>query len=404
MRSGWISLTAPTSVVLPTPKPPATRILIAVGQRLAAPSAQSARRPSSTALNMLIVGHVRSAGPGLAGPRISSAVEQVAEQHPDGARPAGRGGRRSPPPRWARWQSRRIARCSGLQPGVRCRRGRRRPATSEIEVEAAAGRARSGRGSSRTGRTTGPASSSSQCSPLGLARDAVMPRSPLLPRLRGPRGARYWPTRVTSMAISYAIRPMSASCARSTARQAPCPPAVTKRNASPSRRWSAGPARRRIARRRPGPGSASRPPPPHRCSASSRLQPGGGRHEQAVGGQHDRLLGLLDPADQIVEQPGRGRSMPAPWCHVVRLPADCVVPMIAAVGPLSVPRPTRVGAATCRRAASIARDACRPASARHRRICSGSGVVRRRGSSGPSAGAAARGWPAAPAAAAPSPG
>ena len=33
VRSGRISLTDPTSVVLPAPKPPATRILMAVGSR-----------------------------------------------------------------------------------------------------------------------------------------------------------------------------------------------------------------------------------------------------------------------------------------------------------------------------------------------------------------------------------
>src|SRR5262249_22321665 len=42
---------------------------------------------------------------------------------------------------------------------------------------------------------------------------------------------RYWPTRVTSIAISYAMSPMSACCAASTARQAPWPAAVTNRNA-----------------------------------------------------------------------------------------------------------------------------------------------------------------------------
>ena len=35
VRSGRVSLTAPTMVVLPTPKPPATRILIAVGSGVA---------------------------------------------------------------------------------------------------------------------------------------------------------------------------------------------------------------------------------------------------------------------------------------------------------------------------------------------------------------------------------
>lgn len=43
--SGSISLTAPTKVVLPTPKPPATRILIPVGRESAPGASESFEEP-----------------------------------------------------------------------------------------------------------------------------------------------------------------------------------------------------------------------------------------------------------------------------------------------------------------------------------------------------------------------
>src|SRR6201991_1024772 len=55
--SGRISLTAPTRVVLPTPKPPAIRILIAVGTARARPSVVA--EPMDHRLENVVVGRGR---------------------------------------------------------------------------------------------------------------------------------------------------------------------------------------------------------------------------------------------------------------------------------------------------------------------------------------------------------
>ena len=56
-------------------------------------------------------------------------------------------------------------------------------------------------------------------------------------------------------------------------------------------------------------------------------QPSGGGHQQAVGGEHDRVLGLLHPADQVVQQPGQvgARSRLLRHCRplLARLVSPC---------------------------------------------------------------------------------
>src|SRR3954466_13072691 len=77
VRSGLVSDTAPTSVVLPAPNPPATRILIAVGIFLEGPESIDHRLVHPQVLHVdlrlgFLYGH-------------ECPVEQVAEEHPDGA-------------------------------------------------------------------------------------------------------------------------------------------------------------------------------------------------------------------------------------------------------------------------------------------------------------------------------
>src|SRR5262245_20976592 len=83
VSSGWISLTAPTSVVLPTPKPPAMRILSATGMSSSsgAPVAPSKGakaiedRLENTLGGLVVRRHGRS------GPDVAP-VEEIAEQDP----------------------------------------------------------------------------------------------------------------------------------------------------------------------------------------------------------------------------------------------------------------------------------------------------------------------------------
>src|SRR6478609_10273892 len=83
VRSGSISETVPTRVVLPAPKPPATRILIALGS-LTCPASrlECAESIEHRPVQALVV-HVRLRMRFLQGDE--SLVQQVAEQDTDGA-------------------------------------------------------------------------------------------------------------------------------------------------------------------------------------------------------------------------------------------------------------------------------------------------------------------------------
>ena len=169
---------------------------------------QSARSPLITALRMSSSG---SCGRGAAvrACEIEPVGEQVAEQDPDDPERRGRARRRARRPRSAPGASARIARCSGC----RCDGPRRRPAarrtTNAIRSNAPPSRGGPGRRSSRTG---GP--------PDRRRRRASRAcRGASAGHRRAPAGrcsvrageVMFWPTRVTSIAISYATRPMSAS-------------------------------------------------------------------------------------------------------------------------------------------------------------------------------------------------
>ena len=125
--------------------------------------------------------------------------------------------------------------------------------------------------SSRTGGP--PARRRRRASRAGRARSAGIAPHRRTPRRRS-GAVRFWPTRVTSIAISYAIRPMSAS-AVGEHRQAG---ALAGGGDEQERRLHLddGLAHRRrpgSAGWRPGPGSGSRPPSP----TGARRPPGSGR-------------------------------------------------------------------------------------------------------------------------------
>src|SRR5215475_3762895 len=80
VSSGWISLTAPTSVVLPTPNPPATRIFRATGSASASTPVSEGPKAIEDRLEYALVRDCRRRN---RGPRPDVApVEQIAEQHP----------------------------------------------------------------------------------------------------------------------------------------------------------------------------------------------------------------------------------------------------------------------------------------------------------------------------------
>ena len=81
VRSGWISETEPTSVVLPTPKPPAMTIFVDAALRGALVGAKSTEGPFDE-LNPLVTRRVVGDG-GLH--TDVSVLDQVAQQHPDHA-------------------------------------------------------------------------------------------------------------------------------------------------------------------------------------------------------------------------------------------------------------------------------------------------------------------------------
>src|SRR5262245_40609097 len=81
VSSGWISLTAPTRVVLPTPKPPAMRIFSATGRT--APSGSEGSKTIKNRLEYALVGNLCGRHRGARADEPT--VEQVAEQDPDGA-------------------------------------------------------------------------------------------------------------------------------------------------------------------------------------------------------------------------------------------------------------------------------------------------------------------------------
>ena len=89
---------------------------------------------------------------------------------------------------------------------------------------------------------------------------------------------RYCPTRATSISISYAMSPTSASPAASTAMQAPLPPAVTKRKPGSISMMVCRTAPRRIGGRRRGPDRACRPRP----RRGARRPPGRARPDLAI--------------------------------------------------------------------------------------------------------------------------
>src|SRR5262245_27125331 len=81
--SGMISLTEATRVVLPTPKPPATKILIAVGTGRAWPTRLERLETIDHRLKYVIVGE-RAGGVWLV-QRDLTQFEQVAQENPDHA-------------------------------------------------------------------------------------------------------------------------------------------------------------------------------------------------------------------------------------------------------------------------------------------------------------------------------
>src|SRR5262245_26021636 len=84
VSSGCISLTAPTRVVLPTPKPPAIRIFRATGSASASTPVSEGPKAIEDRLEYALVRDLRRRHGG-ACPDVAP-VEQVAQQDPDGAR------------------------------------------------------------------------------------------------------------------------------------------------------------------------------------------------------------------------------------------------------------------------------------------------------------------------------
>src|SRR5689334_12311448 len=62
VRSGLISVTAPTAVVLPAPKPPATRILMATGTSVAGGGPTGASEAAQAIDNLLQDARIRQPG------------------------------------------------------------------------------------------------------------------------------------------------------------------------------------------------------------------------------------------------------------------------------------------------------------------------------------------------------
>src|SRR3569833_561951 len=236
VRSGLVSETAPTSVVFPAPKPPAMRILIALGSLR---PCRSKRMESidHCPVHLLVV---HEFGVGLRVlHRDETLVEKITEQHAHGD------GRKSQMPGDLRDGHHLLAEpyrgvVLRAQPQLRRRRQTRRLDHGD-QVEGAAyglhpAAGHDVRAHQRSGLVIEPPR-------FGLdvvvgRRSCVLPRD-LLWRVAGgghdacsgvrDPALRWWPRPVTSIAISYAMSPMSASSVLSTARQAPWPATVTRR-------------------------------------------------------------------------------------------------------------------------------------------------------------------------------
>ena len=272
VRSGRISLTAPTSVVLPTPKPPAIRILRATGTRR--PGRSEGAESIEHRLEDVLVGQSGSVG-------RRSNVDQagLARRSPSRTRttPSGRSRSAASSATEVGWRdSRRIAqvlRAAGRRIGLRGVPRRDDDATGRAPARPAGSGRRSARRAGPPGRPRRRASVS-----------PVYGHRPLIPRYGVAASARVAGAAATRQVLPDPLDQHrhlvgdQARCRRrprlSTARQAPCPAAVTNRKAVlhlddglPDRAAAEVPAGAR------GRGSGSRPRRADRCSASSRVSP-----------------------------------------------------------------------------------------------------------------------------------
>src|SRR4051812_13267467 len=82
VSSGWISLTEPTMVVLPTPKPPATRIFSAIGRASSSTRVSEGAKAIENRLEYTHIGNLRCRHGGAC--PDEAPVEEVAQQDPHG--------------------------------------------------------------------------------------------------------------------------------------------------------------------------------------------------------------------------------------------------------------------------------------------------------------------------------
>ena len=131
------------------------------------------------------------------------------------------------------------------------------------------------------------------------------------------------PTRATSISISYAMRPTSASSVPSTAMQAPLPPA--RHEQEPGLHLDDGLPD--PAAGEPPAGPAGEPVHPGRDGRQVLrvlpAQAGGAGDQQAVGGEDHRVLHVGHPIDQIVDQPCDVERRARPLCHGVTFLLRC---------------------------------------------------------------------------------